>query len=364
MEPWLGDRFGHPAARSHAYGWEAEEAVEAARARVADLVGADPQEVVFTSGGTEADNLALQGALEAHRSRGLHLVVSAVEHRPVRDTAAFLVARRGATASVAACDAAGRVSAEAVAAALRDDTVLVALTAANADVGTVQPVAEVAALCRARGILLHVDATVAAGHLPFDLRRDGLHLLSLTAHRLGGPKGVGALVVRRRDPRVRLVAVQHGGGHERGLRAGTLNVPAVVGFGVAADLVRHGREAEREAVAALRDRFERLVLGAATGVTRLGDPDRRLPGVSTLAFHRVEAEALLMGMPDVAASTGAGCSSANVEPSPVLQAMGVPDRVAHETVRFSFGRTSTPDDAERAATRVVQTVARLRSLAP
>jgi len=362
MEPWLGPRFGHPAARSHAYGWEAEEAVETARARVADLVGADPQEIVFTSGGTEADGLALQGAFEAYPGRGRHLVVGAVEHRPVRDTAQFLAARRGAEVTTVPCDGRGRVTAAAVAAALRDDTVLVAVQAANAEVGTVQPTEAIGAACAARGALFHVDAAHAAAHLALDVRRDGVHLLSLTAHRMGGPKGAGALYVRRRDPRVRLVAAMHGGGHERGMRAGTVNVPAVVGFGAAADLVRAERATEAARVAGLRDRFEAAVLGRVPGVVRHGDPGGRLPGVSALAFDGVEAEALLMGMPDVAAASGAGCSSATLEPSYVLRAMGVPDRVGHGTVRFSLGRTTSSDDVDRAAARVIETVERLRAL--
>lgn len=362
MEPWLGARFGHPAARSHAYGWEAEEAVETARARVADLVGADPQEIVFTSGATEADNLALQGAFEAAAGRGRHVVIGAVEHRPVRDTAAFLAARRGAEVTTVPCDARGRVAPEAVAAALRDDTVLVAVQAANAEVGTRQPTAAIGAACAGRAAWFHVDAAHAAAHVALDVRRDGIHLLSLTAHRMGGPKGAGALYVRRRDPRVRLVAVTHGGGHERGMRAGTVNVPAVVGFGVAADLIRAGRDAEGARLAALRDRFEATILARVARVVRHGDLADRLPGVSALAFDGVEAEALLMGMPDIAAASGAGCSSATLEPSYVLAAMGVPERVGHGTVRFSLGRTTTDDDVARAAARVIETVERLRSL--
>ncbi len=241
MGPWLEGRYGHPASRSHAFGWEAEEAVETARARVADLVHADPKEIVFTSGGTEADNLALQGVAEAYESRGRHVVTTQIEGRPVLDTCAWLERRRGFTVTRVAPDGGGRVSAAAVEAALRPDTILVSVQAANAEVGTVEPTAEIGALCAARGVLFHVDAVAAAAWLELDVRRDGIHLLSLSANKMGGPKGAGALFVRRKDPRVRLAPILHGGAHERGLRAGTVDVPAVVGFGAAAELVRTER---------------------------------------------------------------------------------------------------------------------------
>ena len=363
MLPYLRERFGHPGSRSHAYGWEAEQAVEAARARVADLVGADPKEVVFTSGGTEADTLAVQGVVAAAGARGRHVVTTVVEQRSVRDTVRALVGRGRAEATEVACDAAGRVAAEAVEAAIRPDTVLVCCQAANAEVGTRQPVAEVGARCLARGVPLHVDARHALGHVALDLRRDGAATLSLAAHLLGGPKGAGALVARRKDPRVRVEPLLLGGGQERGLRAGTPDVAALVGFGVAAELVRRERDAEAARVAALRDRLEGAVLARVSGVARHGDVGRRLPGATSLAFEGVEAEALLMGMPDVAAATGAGCASASLEPSYVLRAMGVPDADANRTVRFSLGRTTTEEDVDLVVARVAATVERLRAMA-
>ena len=274
MLPYLKDRYGHPGSRSHVYGWEAEQALEAARARVADLVHADPAEIVFTSGGTEADNLAVKGVAEAYASRGRHVVTSAVEARPVLDATQALADRAGGMVTRVPVDARGRLDEAAFAAALRPDTVLACVTAADAEVGTIQPIAACGAACANAGVLLHVEAAYASPWVSLDVRSDGVHLLSLSAHRLGGPKGAGALYVRRREPRVRLVPLLHGGGHERGLRPGAPDVAAVVGFGVAAELARVEREARSRRVAALRDRFEATIRARLAGVTAHGDPQR------------------------------------------------------------------------------------------
>ena len=362
MQPWLAERFGHPASKSHRLGWEAEEAVEAARAQVADLLRVEPREIVFTSGGTEADNLAVKGVAEGYAARGRHVVTTAVENRPVLDSCRWLEETRGFTVTRVPCSFTGRVSAANVVAALRDDTVLVAVQAANQETGTTQPISEIGAACAGRNVVLHVDATIAAPWLDLDPRRDGVHLMSLSGNKLGGPKGIGALFVRRKDPRVRLAPLLHGGSHERGLRAGTVDVAGAVGLGRAATIVRETREAEASRVRALRDRLEAAVLLRVPRTRMHGDREYRLPNVTNLSFDDCEAESLLMGMPDVAATSGAGCTSAMLEPSHVFEAMGVTKDVAAESVRFSLGRTTTDGEIDFAIERIVATVSKVRSL--
>lgn len=362
MRPWLSERFGHPASRSHRLGWEAEEAVEAARARVADLLKVEPREIVFTSGGTEADNLAVKGVADAYGARGRHVVTTAVENRPVLDSCRWLEETRAFAVTRVPCSFTGRVSAENVAAALREGTILVCVQAANQETGTTQPIAEIAAACAGRNLLVHVDATFAGGWLELDPRRDGVHLMSLSANKLGGPKGAGALYVRRKDPRVRLAPQLHGGSHERGLRAGTVDVAGAVGFGVAASIVRETREAAAATVRRLRDRLEAAVLERVPEASVHGDREHRLPNVTNLSFAGVEAESLLMGMQDVAAAAGAGCTSALVEPSYVFEAMGLAADVAARSVRFSLGRSTTREEIDFALERIVATVAKVRAL--
>ncbi len=362
MQPWLSERYGHPASKSHRLGWEAEAAVEAARAQVADLLRVEPREIVFTSGGTEADNLAVKGVAEGYASRGRHVVTTAVENRPVLDSCRWLEETRGVAVTRVPCSFTGRVSAANVVAALRDDTILVAVQAANQETGTCQPIAEIGAACAGRNVVLHVDASIAALWLDLDPRRDGVHLMSLSGNKLGGPKGIGALFVRRKDPRVRLAPMFHGGSHERGLRAGTVDVAGAVGLGKAAAIVRETREAEISRVRALRDRLEAAVLRHVPLARVHGDREYRLPNVTNLSFDGCEAESLLMGMPEVAASSGAGCTSAMLEPSHVFEAMGVTKDVASESVRFSLGRTTTTGDIDSAIDRIVAAVAQVRSL--
>lgn len=362
MLPYFGERFGNAASRTHRYGWEADDAVKAARARIAAWLGAaSPTEIVFTSGATEANNLALKGALAASADRGRHLVISAIEHPSVRDAARFLADTGRAEVTEVAVSADGLVDPAAVEAAMREDTVLVSVMHANNEVGTVQPLAEIAALCRTRGVLFHTDAVQSAGKIPFDVEALQVDLASVSAHKTYGPKGVGALFVRRRGPRVRLVPLLHGGGHERGRRSGTLPVPLIVGFGEAAALAAALREEEAARLGRLRDRLLERVRGGLEGVRVNGSLERRLPGNLNLSFEGVDGEALLLALRDLAVSSGSACASATPEPSHVLRAMGVPDDLAHGSIRFGLGRGTTEAEIERAGALVVEKVALVRS---
>jgi cysteine desulfurase len=360
MAPYWTERFGHPASRHHAYGWDAEHAVDAAREEVAQLIGAEAREIVFTSGGTEADNLALKGVAEALASKGRHLVTTAIENRPVADSCAWLEGR-GWEVTRVGVDGAARVDPAAIDAAIRDDTVLVSVQWANPEVGTVQPMHDIGAVCEARGVLLHTDATQAAAWLPIDVRAAGVHLLSVTAHRLYGPKGTGALYVRRKGPRVRLAPQIHGGGHEGGLRSGTVNVPGVVGLGRAAAICRAEGASDARRVGALRDRLEAGLVEGSEGARALGSAAHRLPGVLSVTVRDVEGEALLLGASGLAFSTGSACSSATLEPSPVLGAMGLSKRDADSSVRLGLGRFTTQADVDAAIGALTDAVARIRA---
>ena len=358
MLPWLTGDFGNAASRQHAFGWAAESGVAAAREEIAAALGAEPREIVFTSGATESNNLALLGAARAARGRGNHVVTSAVEHRAVLDPCRQLEAE-GFEVTILAPDATGRTAVEAVAEALRDRTVLVSLMAANNEVGTLNPVAEIAALCSSRGVLFHADAAQAFGKMPFDVR-SGVALASLSAHKLYGPKGVGALYVRAR-PRVPLSPIVFGGGHEGGLRSGTLNVPGIVGFGAAVRLASRERDVEAVRLAALRDRLDAAIRGAVDGVTLNGHRVERLPGNLSLSFGGVDGERLIASLRDVAVSSGSACTTASAEPSHVLRALGLPDALAKATIRFGLGRFTTAAEVDFAAAEVVEVVRRLRS---
>ena len=357
MLPWLTGDFGNAASRQHAYGWAAESAVAAAREEIAAALGAEPREIVFTSGATESNNLAILGAARAARAKGNHVVTSAVEHRAVLDPCRALEAE-GFDVTVLPPDAHGRVAAAAVEGALTERTVLVSLMAANNEVGTRNPVAEIGALCAERGVPFHTDAAQALGKVPFDVRA-GVALASFSAHKLYGPKGVGALYVRAR-PRVPLSPIVHGGGHERGLRSGTLNVPGIVGFGAAVRLARREAETEGPRLAALRDRLDGTIRGALDGVTLNGHPVDRLPGNLSLSFSGVDGERLIGSLRDLAVSSGSACTTALAEPSHVLRALGVPEKQARATIRFGLGRFTTEAEVDFAAETVVATVLRLR----
>jgi cysteine desulfurase len=357
MLPWLTGEFGNAASRQHAWGWKAESAVAAAREELAEALGADPSEVVFTSGATESNNLAILGAARAARARGNHVVTSSVEHRAVLDPVRRLEAE-GFEVTLLPPDPTGRVDAGAVEEVLTGRTVLVSVMAANNEVGTLNPVAEIAELCAARGVAFHTDAAQAFGKVPFGVR-PGTALASLSAHKLHGPKGVGALFVRAR-PRVALEPLFHGGGHERGLRSGTLNVPGVVGFGAAVRLARREADEERPRLAGLRDRLDEAIRGALDGVTLNGPRADRLPGNLSLSFSGVDGERLVGALRDVAVSSGSACTTASGEPSHVLRVLGVPDALAKATLRFGLGRFTTAEDVDRAARSVVAAVVRLR----
>ncbi len=364
MLPWFTERFGNPASRDHTLGNMARSAVEHARVQVADAISASAKEIVWTSGATESNNLAILGVARTRAAHGGHIVTVATEHKAVLDPVGVL-AREGFTTTVLPVDAAGRVSASQVEAALRPDTLLVSVMAANNEIGTLQPIAEIGAVCRARGVLLHTDAAQALGKIPLDVGAMHVDLMSLSAHKAYGPKGVGALYVRRGRPLIRLQPLMHGGGHERGLRPGTLPVPLIVGFGVAATLAAQdvaGDGANR--LATLRDRLWEGLRARVPGVTLNGAMAHRLPNNLNVSFAGVEAEALMMSMREVACSSGSACTSATLEPSHVLRALGVAPETAHTSLRFGVGRTTTTDEIDAVIDRLAVQVPRLRALNP
>jgi len=359
MLPYFGEIYGNAASVSHRFGWQAGEAVDRARAQVAAAIGAEPREIVFTSGATESNNLAIKGAAAALKRRGNHLVTAAAEHKAVLDPMRRL-AREGWDVTFAPPDADGMVAAEAIEAALTDRTVLVSVMAANNEVGTLNPIAAIGRLCHDRGILFHTDATQAIGKVPLDVRADSIDLLSLSAHKFNGPKGIGALYVRRRDPQVRLVPLFDGGGHERGMRSGTIAVPLVVALGVAAELAVAERAEESARVLALRERLHAGLTSAVEAIRRNGHPTLRLAGNLNLSFAYVEGESLMMAMRDVAVSSGSACTAADPEPSHVLLAMGLDEDLARASLRFGLGRFTTAEEVDFAVKSVAEAVGRLR----
>jgi cysteine desulfurase len=363
MLPWFTEDYGNPASRQHAPGRKAEEAVEAARAEVAELIGASPREIVFTSGATESDNLALKGVAQAQRHRGDHIVTAVTEHRAVLDTARRLE-RDGFRVTYLGVDRYGQVSAAQVDEAITDRTILVSLMAANNEIGTLHPLEAIGAVCKRRGVLFHSDAVQAAGKVPLDIERMGIDLASLSAHKMYGPKGVGALYVRKQGPRVRLEPQIDGGGHERGMRSGTLNVPGVVGFGRACALCQGEMAGEAVRLSGLRERLRQGIMAALEGVTLNGHPSERLPGNLNLSFDWIKGEALLMGLRGVAMSSGSACTSASPEPSYVLRALGVGEERAYGSLRFGLGRFNTAAEVEEVIAEVVRVVRHLRELSP
>jgi len=361
MLPYLTRIYGNPASRSHAYGWAAEEAIELAREQVASLVNADPREIVWTSGATESNNLAIKGAAHFHRSRGTHLITVATEHKAVLDTMRELE-RDGFEVTVLPVSPEGLVDPAVFEAALRPGTVLASVMLVNNETGVVQDIATLGALCRARGVLLHVDAAQAAGKVPIDLEALPVDLMSFSAHKLYGPKGIGALYVRRR-PRVRIEAQMHGGGHERGMRSGTLPTHQIVGMGEAFWLARKSMLADNERIRSLRDRLW-SGLQAIEAVVLNGDLAHGAPHYLNVSFQYVEGESLLMGIKDIAVSSGSACTSASLEPSYVLRAMGREDEQAHSSIRFSIGRFTTEAEIDFTITKLTQVVTRLRSMSP
>ncbi|MCZ6696553.1 MAG: IscS subfamily cysteine desulfurase [Acidobacteria bacterium] len=363
MLPYFDQDFGNASSRTHAFGWKAEEAVTRARLQVARAIGADAKEIVFTSGATESNNLALLGAFEANRHRGDHIISSVTEHPAVLDALQHLE-RCGAHVTRLGVDRHGLVDPDDVRRAMTEQTILVSLMSANNEIGTIHPIREIGAICTERGVLFHTDAAQAVGKIPMKVTEMGIHLMSISAHKVYGPKGAGALYVRRRNPRVRLEPVQHGGGHERGLRPGTLNVPGVVGLGKALDISVAGMLAESARLGDLRDKLEQGIRGRVEAVTVNGHPTNRLPHSLNLSFAYVEGESLVMALDDIAVSSGSACSSERREPSHVLRAMGVSDELAQTSIRFGLGRSNTVEEIDYAIGRVVEVVARLREISP
>ena len=359
MLPYFCEVYGNAASVSHRFGWQAGEAVDRARAQVAAAIGAEPREIVFTSGATESNNLAIKGAAAALKRKGNHLVTAASEHKAVLDPMRRL-AREGWDVTFVQPDAEGLVPAEAIEAALTDRTILVSVMAANNEVGTLNPIGEIGRLCHERGIQFHTDAAQAVGKLPLDVRADSIDLLSLSAHKFYGPKGIGALYVRRRDPQVRLSPLFDGGGHERGMRSGTIAVPLVVALGAAAELAIAERPEESARVLALRERLHSGLASAVEAIRLNGHPTRRLPGNLNLSFAYVEGESLMMAMRDVAVSSGSACTAADPEPSHVLLSMGLDEDLARASLRFGLGRFTTTEEVDFAITSVAAAVARLR----
>ncbi|MBN2196836.1 MAG: IscS subfamily cysteine desulfurase [Polyangiaceae bacterium] len=364
MLPYFTDDFGNAASRTHAFGWKAEAAIEASRETIARFIGAESgREIVFTSGATEADNLAIKGIAEYYGAKGKHLVTSAIEHKAVLDSCKRLE-KDGFSVTYLPVGKDGLVEPAAVEQAIRRDTILVSVMLANNEVGTVQSLEEIGKITRAKGVLFHTDAVQGIGKTPFDVRKMNVDLASLTAHKIYGPKGIGALYVRRSRPRVRLVAQMDGGGHERGNRSGTLNVPGAVGFAKALELYEREGAAENERILGLRQRLYDKLTGRLEKVELNGDWERRLPGNLNVSFSFVEGEAMMMAIKDVAVSSGSACTSASLEPSYVLRAMGLDEDLAHSSIRFGIGRFNTEEEVDYVAELVAAEVERLRAMSP
>ena len=363
MLPYYRERFGNAASRNHRYGWVAEEAVEKAREQVAKATNASNKEIIWTSGATESDNAAIQGVARMYADRGRHIITCRIEHKAVIDPCKYLETQ-GFEVTWLEPDPFGRVSVDQVNDAIRDDTILVSLMFANNEIGTIHPIPQIGALCKERGVLFHTDATQALGKVPVDVEAMGIDLLSLSAHKIYGPKGVGALYVRRNDPRVRLRPIIFGGGHERGMRSGTLNVPGIVGCGAAAEIAVKEMPVESVRIAELRNRLWTGLSERLSDIIMNGHPEHRLPNTLNVSFMYVEGESLMMTMPDIAVSSGSACTSASLEPSYVLRAMGVDDVVAHGSIRFSLGRFTADEDIDMTIGEVAKAVNHLRQMSP
>jgi cysteine desulfurase len=364
MLPYFTGKFGNAASRSHVFGWTAEEAVSRSREIVARLIGAsNPKEIVFTSGATESDNLALKGVAEFYKDKGNHIITSVIEHKAVLDTCKRLE-KQGFEVTYLKVDKEGMVDPDDVARAIKDRTILVSIMLANNEVGTVQPLAEIGKITRARGVLLHSDAVQGIGKVPFDVEKMGVDLASVTAHKMYGPKGVGCLYVRRSKPRVRITAQMDGGGHEFGMRSGTLNVPGIVGFAKAAEILIEEGEADSKRILGLRERLRARLWKELDALKLNGSLEHRLPGNLNVSFNFVEGEAMMMAIKDVAVSSGSACTSASLEPSYVLHAMGIGDDMAHSSIRFGVGRFNTEEEIDYVADLVTRKVKKLRDMSP
>jgi cysteine desulfurase len=363
MLPYFTGKFGNAASRNHSFGWEAEAAVEIAREQIAKLIGASAKEIIFTSGATESDNLAIKGIAEMYRERGNHIITQVTEHKAVLDTCKRLE-KYGYRVTYLPVKADGLVDLEDLKRAIDDKTILVSIMSANNEIGVLQPVAEIGKLCHEKGIIFHTDGVQSLGKVPLDVNSMNIDVMSLSAHKVYGPKGVGALYVRRRNPRVQIAAQIDGGGHERGMRSGTLNVPGIVGFGKACEIAREEMATEAARLTGLRDKLRKKLESVLDYVEVNGSWEHRLPGNLNMSFIYVEGESLLMGINDVAVSSGSACTSATLEPSYVLKALGLGDDVAHSSIRFGLGRFNTEAEVDYVADKVISVVQRLRDLSP
>ena len=363
MMPYFTDIYGNAASRNHEFGWEAEKAVDTAREQIAALIGATAKEIVFTSGATESNNLALKGIAEMYAERGNHIITQAIEHKAVLDTCKRLE-KDGVRVTYLPVKTDGRIDLDQLRDAITDKTILISIMYANNEIGAVQPMAEIAKIAKEKGVLFHSDAVQAIGKIPVNVQVDGIDVMSMTAHKLYGPKGVGALYVRRRNPRVQITAQMDGGGHERGMRSGTLNVPGIVGLGAACAIAHKEMAEESKRLQALRDRLKDKLTSALDEVYINGSWEHRLPHNLNISFNYVEGESLLMGINDIAVSSGSACTSATLEPSYVLKALGAGDDLAHSSIRFGLGRFNTQEEVDYVADLVVNKVKKLRDMSP
>ena len=363
MLPFFTEKYGNAASRNHCFGWEAEQAVEESRAKIASIINGEAREIIFTSGATESNNLALKGVVEMYKDKGDHIITQVTEHRSVLDTARRLE-RAGVKVTYIPVDKYGIVDPDDVKKAITDRTILISIMLVNNEIGVIQPINEIGKIAKERGVLFHCDATQGVGKIKVDVHEMGADLLSYTAHKFYGPKGIGALYVRRRNPRVRLAPIIDGGGHERGMRSGTLNVPGIVGFAKACEIAMEVMDEEAKRLLYLREKLKKGIMGQLEDVYLNGHPEKRIPGNLNLSFAYVEGESLLMGMKDIALSSGSACTSATLEPSYVLQALGVGPELAHSSVRFGLGRFNTEEEVDYVIGRVVETVNRLREMSP
>lgn len=362
MMPFFTEDFGNAASRNHPFGWKAEEAVDYAREQIAALIGANEKEIIFTSGATESNNLALKGVFEMYAEKGKHIITVVTEHKAILDTCKHLE-KLGAEITYLIPNEQGLITVQQIEEAMRPDTILVTVMYANNEIGVVQPVKEIGALCKSRGVLFHSDATQAVGKIPVDVLADGIDLASFTAHKMYGPKGIGALYVRRKNPRVKVTAQMDGGGHERGMRSGTLNVPGIVGFGKACELARLEMESDTARISKMRDRLENELLKLEESYLN-GSKEHRLPHTTNISFKYVEGEGLMMAIKDIAVSSGSACTSASLEPSYVLKSLGLDDELAHSSLRFGLSRFTTDEEIDFTINCVTDAVNRLREMSP
>jgi len=363
MTPYFLEHYGNAASRNHPFGWQAEEAVDYAREQIAKLIGADPKEIIFTSGATEGDNLGIKGVYEMYASKGNHIITATTEHKAVLDTCKH-IEKTGGEVTYLQVKPDGLIDLKELEAAIRPNTILIAIMYANNEIGTVQPIREISAIAKKHGVLLFTDAVQAVGKVPVDVNKDGIDLMAFTAHKMYGPKGVGALYVRRKNPRVKVTAQMDGGGHERGMRSGTLNVPGIVGFGKACELCMQDMEADTKRISKLRDKLETELMKLEEAYIN-GSTEHRLPHVTNISFKHVEGEGLLMGFnKNIALSSGSACTSASLEPSYVLKALGLGDDLAHSSLRFGLGRFTDEEQIDYTVKAISETVLKLRDMSP